>query len=56
MRNQLQHERIARLLAEIERKQGPIDPRVMADVRREWPGPRTHPGVGAAPRPRRFKR
>ena len=39
LRNQLQHNRIAGLLAEIEREQGPIDPRVMAEVRDEWPDP-----------------
>jgi len=39
LRNQLQHDRIAGLLAEVEREQGPIDPRVMAEVRDEWPGP-----------------
>jgi len=39
LRNQLQHDRIAALLVEIEREQGPIDPRVMAEVRDEWPDP-----------------
>jgi hypothetical protein len=39
LRNQLQHDRIAGLLAEVEREQGPIDPRVMAEVRDEWPDP-----------------
>ena len=39
LRNQLQHDRIAVLLAEVEREQGPIDPRVMAEVRDEWPDP-----------------
>jgi len=39
LRNQLQHDRIAGLLAEVEREQGPIDARVMAEVRDEWPDP-----------------
>ena len=39
LRNQLQHDRIAGLLAELEREKGPIDPRVMAEVRDEWPDP-----------------
>jgi len=39
LRKQLQHDRIAGLLAEVEREQGPIDPRVMAEVRDEWPSP-----------------
>ena len=39
LRNQLQHDRLAGWLAEIEREQGPIDPRVMAEVRDEWPDP-----------------
>ena len=39
LRNQLQHDRIAGLLVEIEQEQGPIDPRVMAEVRDEWPDP-----------------
>ena len=39
LRNQLQHDRLAAFLAEIEREQGPIDPQVMAEVRDEWPDP-----------------
>ena len=39
LRNQLQHDRISSLLAELEREQGPIDPLVMAEVRDEWPDP-----------------
>ncbi len=39
LRNQLQHDRIAGLLAELEREVGPIDPRTMAEVRTEWPAP-----------------
>jgi hypothetical protein len=38
-RHQLQHDRIAGLLAVVERQQGPIDARVMAEVRDEWPDP-----------------
>ena len=44
MRNQLQHERIAGLLAEIEREKGPIDPLVMAEVRCEWADTRKRSG------------
>jgi Arc/MetJ family transcription regulator len=43
LRHQLQHDRIARLLAEIEQEVGPIDPKVMEEVRRAWPGPGEKP-------------
>jgi hypothetical protein len=36
LRNQLQHDRIAGLLADLERDKGPIDSQVMAEVRAEW--------------------
>lgn len=36
LRNQLQHDRLAALLAEFEKEQGPIDPNVMERVRQEW--------------------
>lgn len=39
LRLQLQHDRLAGLLAELEQENGPIDPRVMDEVRREWPAP-----------------
>ncbi|HEY0512740.1 MAG TPA: hypothetical protein VGH73_12595 [Thermoanaerobaculia bacterium] len=39
LRNQLQHDRIAGLLEELEQEKGPIDPGVMEEVRREWPAP-----------------
>jgi hypothetical protein len=39
LRLQLQHDRLAGLLAEIDREQGPIDPQVLAEVRDEWPSP-----------------
>ena len=39
LRHQLQHDRLAALLAEYEREDGPIDPRIMAEVRQEWPAP-----------------
>ena len=39
LRHQLQHDRIAGLLAELEREHGPIDPEVMEEVRRAWPLP-----------------
>ena len=35
--NQLQHDRLAGLLEELEREAGPIDPSVMQEVRRAWP-------------------
>jgi len=40
LRIQLQHDRIAALLSEVEREQGPIAPGVMEDVRDEWPSAR----------------
>ncbi|PYQ63149.1 MAG: hypothetical protein DMF53_11035 [Acidobacteria bacterium] len=39
LRQQLQHDRLAGLLAELEQKHGPIDPRVLEEVRQEWPTP-----------------
>jgi len=39
LRNQLQHDRIAGLLTELEQEHGPIDPQVMEEVRQEWPAP-----------------
>jgi Arc/MetJ family transcription regulator len=39
LRHQLQHDRLAGLLAELEREQGPIDPQVIEEVRRAWPAP-----------------
>jgi Arc/MetJ family transcription regulator len=39
LRNQLQHDRIAGLLQELEQEHGPIDPRILEEVRREWPAP-----------------
>jgi hypothetical protein len=37
LRQQLQHDRLAGLLAELEQESGPIEPAVMEEVRREWP-------------------
>ncbi len=37
LRQQLQHDRLAGLLAELEQEHGPIEPGVMEDVRRTWP-------------------
>lgn len=37
LRHQLQHDRLAGLLAELKREKGLIEPRVMEEVRREWP-------------------
>lgn len=39
LRHQLQHDRLAALLAEYEQEDGPIDPRIMEEVRQEWPAP-----------------
>jgi hypothetical protein len=39
LRNQLQHDRLAGLLAALELEHGPIDPQVMEEVRDEWPSP-----------------
>jgi hypothetical protein len=36
---QLQHDRLAALLEELEREAGPIDERVLEEVRRAWPAP-----------------
>lgn len=35
--HQLQQDRIAGLLEELEKAHGPIDPKTMDEVRREWP-------------------
>jgi Arc/MetJ family transcription regulator len=39
LRHQLQHDRVAGLLAELEQEKGPIEPEVMEEVRRAWPAP-----------------
>jgi Arc/MetJ family transcription regulator len=39
LRNQLQHDRVAGLLAELEQEYGPIEPQVLEEVRQAWPGP-----------------
>jgi hypothetical protein len=39
LRHQLQHDRLAGLLAELEQEKGPIEPAVMEEVRRAWPTP-----------------
>jgi len=39
LRHQVQRDRLAGLLAEMEREAGPIEPRVMEEVRRSWPAP-----------------
>jgi hypothetical protein len=45
LRNQLQHDRLAGLLAALAQDHGPIDPQVMEEVRGAWPpqGERTSP-------------
>lgn len=47
LRHQLQRERLAGLLAELEREKGPIEPEVMEEVRRAWPAHRPNPDFGA---------
>jgi len=37
LRHQLQHDRLAGLLAELEQEHGSIEPGVMEEVRRAWP-------------------
>jgi Arc/MetJ family transcription regulator len=37
LRHQLQHDRLAGLLAELEQEKGPIEPLVIEEVRRAWP-------------------
>lgn len=37
LRLQLQHDRIAGLLEELEQELGPVDPQVMEEVRQAWP-------------------
>lgn len=39
LRHQLQHDRLAGLLAELEQEKGPIEPGVIEEVRRAWPAP-----------------
>ncbi len=39
LRHQLQRDRLAALLDELEREAGPIEPQVMEEVRRLWPAP-----------------
>ena len=39
LRNQLQHDRIVGLLAELELEHGPIEETVIAEVRAAWPDP-----------------
>jgi hypothetical protein len=36
---QLQHDRVRKLLAEMDEEFGPVDDEIMHDVRRAWPGP-----------------
>ena len=39
LRRQLQRDRLAGLLDELEQETGPIDSQVMEEVRRSWPAP-----------------
>jgi hypothetical protein len=36
LRQQLQRDRVLRLLADLEREHGPIGPKTLAEVRKEW--------------------
>jgi len=40
LRYQLQRDRLANLLEEFERELGPVEPRVVEEVRSAWPAPR----------------
>lgn len=42
LRLQLQHDRIAGLLADLEEDKGPIEQGVMEEVRKAWPSPEEH--------------
>ena len=39
LRHQLQHDRLSSLLKELAQEKGPIEPEVMAEIRRAWPAP-----------------
>lgn len=39
LRHQLQHDRLAGLLAELEQEKGPIEPQILEEIRRAWPDP-----------------
>lgn len=39
LRLQLQHDRLAGLLSELEQEHGPVEPGVLAEVRQAWPIP-----------------
>lgn len=43
LRLQLQHDRLAGLLAELEQEKGPVERGIMEEVRRAWPSPEEHP-------------
>lgn len=38
LHRQLQHDRLGALLEELEREHGPVDPKVVDEVARLWPG------------------
>jgi hypothetical protein len=46
LRVRLQHVRVSRLLDEMDAEYGPVSDAVKEEVRREWPGPATHPAAG----------
>ncbi len=43
LRHQLQHDRLKRLLAELDAEWGPVDEHVIEEVRRAWPAPDEKP-------------
>lgn len=48
LRGQLQRDRLAGLLVELEREAGPIDSDTMEEVRSEWPDPVANPRLQSA--------
>jgi hypothetical protein len=47
LRQQLQRDRLAGLLEELEQENGPIEPRVMEEARRAWPAQAEREAGGA---------
>jgi Arc/MetJ family transcription regulator len=39
LRHQLQKDRVAQFLAELDEEQGPVEPHVIEEVRQAWPAP-----------------
>ena len=47
LRRQLQRDRLAGMLEHLEQEAGPIEPRIMEEVRRAWPAPQESPSRNA---------